>query len=379
MSAPQKPRPFHDLRLGFLEHREEILGAVQRALESGWYVLGKEVDAFEKEFAAYLGMKFAIGVANATDALSLALRAVDVKPGDHVAIPALTAIPTAMAVKAIHARPLLIDIDPVTFTMDPAKLRAALTKDTKAIVPVHLYGQCAAIDEIQAIAAERKIPVIEDAAQSQGAKFQDKHAGSFGSIGCSSFYPTKNLGAFGDGGALMTNDPAFAERLKRLRFYGQVVGYDVTEPGVNSRLDELQAAMLRVRLRYLDSDNARRRAHAARYAAEIRHPDITLPTERPGRFHIWHQFVIRCSKRDALRAHLLENGVDTLIHYPRALSSMTALAEDAKLSPRPLEAERAASEILSLPIQPEAPKDTIDATIAAINSFPRSSGPAVAR
>ncbi len=363
------PYPFHDLRAGYLAQRDAIDAAVRRVLESGRYVLGEEVAAFEREYAASVGVRHCVGVSNATDALAIALRLVDVAAGDHVAIPALTAIPTAMAVKSLGAIPLLVDVDPVTYTMDPASLRAALTARTRAIVPVHLYGQFAAIDEILAIANGSGIPVIEDAAQAHGALYDGKQAGAFGRVACYSFYPTKNLGTFGDGGAVVTDDPTLDERARRLRFYGQAGGYDCVEPGQNARLDEIHAAILRVRLLALRAGNEARRRTAERYRAEITHPAITLPVEAPRRRHVYHQFVVRCERRDALREHLRTRGVETLVHYPRALSEMTALAADARSTQRPVEAERAAAEILSLPIYPEAPREQIDAVIEAIRTF----------
>jgi dTDP-4-amino-4,6-dideoxygalactose transaminase len=361
--------PFHDLKANFVAHEDELRAAIDRVVRSGWYLLGAELAAFESEYAAAIGVPHVVGVANATDALTLALRALDLPPGSHVAIPALTAIPTAMAVKALGFRTVLVDVDAATLTMCPRALRAALTAETRAIIPVHLYGQFAAIDELLAIADQHGIPLIEDAAQAHGATFDGKQAGNFGRVACYSFYPTKNLGALGDGGALATRDAALAERLKRLRFYGQVDGYDCVEVGQNSRLDELHAALLRVKLKYLAAENAQRRATAARYRAEISHPEVRLLGEAPRREHVYHQFVVRCSRRDALREHLKERGIDTLIHYPRALSQMAALRDDARLAPRPLEAERAAAELLSLPIYPEAPRAQIDATIAAIMAF----------
>ncbi len=361
--------PFHDLRAGYLEQKAEILAAIERALDSGWYVLGNEVKAFEHEYARSIGVKHAIGVANATDALTLALRALDVKAGDGVAIPALTAIPTAMAVKALGANPVLVDIDPRSFTMDPNELEASIGKNVKAIVPVHLYGQFAAIDEILAIGGKHGIPVIEDAAQAHGAKFDGQQAGTFGRLACFSFYPTKNLGTFGDGGAIVTNDDALMERVKRLRFYGQVDGYDCVETGQNSRLDEIHAAILRVRSKALEAGNATRRATADRYRREIQNPAVSLPIESPRRHHVYHQFVVRSDRRDALRAHLAKKGVETLIHYPRALTQMTALRPHAAASRPCKNAEAAVATILSLPIYPQAPSGTIDAAIDAVNSF----------
>ncbi|HEX5008968.1 MAG TPA: DegT/DnrJ/EryC1/StrS family aminotransferase, partial [Planctomycetota bacterium] len=315
MSAPAR-WPFCDLRAGFLAQREELLAAAARVLDSGHYVLGAEVEAFEREFAQWLGGTHVVGVANATDALELALRAFDVGPGDEVVIPSLTAAPTAMAVLATGAMPVLADIDAAWFTLDPTSLRACLSMRTAAIIPVHLYGQCADMDAIRHVAETAGVPILEDCAQSHGATFHGQRAGSFGAAAAFSFYPTKNLGAFGDGGALATPDRHLAERLARLRFYGGIAGYDFTEPGRNSRLDELQAALLRVRLGAVAAGNERRRLHARRYREGLRDAPVELPAERGGSEHVYHQFVVRTPARDRLRDHLAARGIETQIYYP---------------------------------------------------------------
>lgn len=361
--------PFHDLRAAVVARRDELLAAVARVLDGGTYVLGPEVRAFEQEFARACDAAHCIGVGSATEALQVAFLALRIGAGDEVVVPALTAAPTAMAVVAVGARPVFADIDPAAFTMTPAALRSCLTERTKLVVPVHLYGQCADVDALAAVVSGTGIPLLEDAAQAHGARDRGRLAGSMGVAAAFSFYPTKNLGALGDGGALTTNDATLAERMRRLRTYGLVDGYDVVEPGINARLDELHAAMLRVRLKYLDADNELRRAHAARYHAEVANPRITLPRERAGAHHVWHQFVVRCADRDALRAHLARNGVETLTHYPRALSRMTAFAPLMVGRPRPIEAERAGDEILSLPIYPELPREHQNAVIRALNTF----------
>jgi len=376
MSAPaDRPRrPFHDLRQGFARQEREILDAVRRVLQGGWYVLGEEVAAFEREFAAYVGAAHGIGVANATDALELGLRALGVKAGDDVAIPALTAAPTGMAVFAAGARPLLVDVDPGTLTMDPAALARAVTPRTRAIVPVHLFGQCADLEPILGLASEAGLPVLEDCAQAHGATLHGRPAGSFGAAAAWSFYPTKNLGAFGDAGALTTQDGELAGRLRRLRNYGAIPasgdgsGYDFGEPGRNSRLDELHAAILRVRLPRLPQDNESRRRHARRYLEGIENPRVRLPEERAGAGHAWHQFTVRCTARDELRAFLAGRGLETLIHYPRALHRMQAFAA-AAVPAVPREAERAAAELLSLPIHPDLRPDHLEAVVEAVNAF----------
>jgi dTDP-4-amino-4,6-dideoxygalactose transaminase len=370
--SPLEPtkRPFHDLRPGFTGQRAEILAAITRVLERGWYILGEELAAFERDFALFVGAKQAIGVGNATDALEIALRALDVKPGDDVAVPALTAAPTAMAVVAAGARPVIVDVEPATLTMDPAALARAITPKTKAIVPVHLYGQCADLASIGELARRKGLPILEDCAQAHGATYHARGAGTFGAAAAWSFYPTKNLGAFGDAGAITTDEPHLAERMRRLRNYGAIAEYDFAEPGRNSRLDELHAAILSVKLKSVADGNERRRAHARRYLAEVKNPLVTLPAEGAGSGHVWHQFVVRCAKRDLLRAFLLARGIETLIHYPRPLHRMKAFAGEVALVPSPpLEAERACAEILSLPIYPELPADDQDAVIAAVNAF----------
>ena len=370
----QSKRPFHDLRASFLAQRDAIRGAVERVLDSGWYILGQEVRAFEAEFASFAGAKHAIGVGNATEALQVALLGLDVKPGDDVLVPALTAAPTAMAVCAVGARPVFVDIDPKSFTLDPARLERALTQTTKVVIPVHLYGQCAEMDSILHFAKRHGLPVIEDCAQCQGAADRGRPAGSMGDVAAWSFYPTKNLGAFGDGGALTTQDGALALRLSRLRNYGAIENYDFVEPGLNARLDEMHAAILREKLKTLSANNEIRRDNARRYRESIQNPLVTLPFERSDAFHVWHQFVIRCQNgtaRDALRSHLTARGLETLIHYPRALHQMQAFQRaDRGFAPiEPKEAARAAAEILSLPIYPEMARSHQDAVIAAVNEF----------
>ena len=367
--------PFHDLAAQYRAHREEIDAAVARVLASGEYVLGAEGRAFEAAFAAHAGARFAIGVASGMAALEIALLAHGIGPGDEVVIPALTAVPTAMAVLSVGAKPRLADVDLATLLMDPASLADEITPRTRAIVPVHLYGQCADLVAIGALAARHGIPVIEDCAQAHGAKDQGRAAGSVGVAGCFSFYPTKNLGAFGDAGALVTNDAALAERFARLRNYGNRGGFDFVEPGRNERLDDLHAAILRVKLRHLDGWNARRRANAARYREALAAAEFALPVERPGVHHVYHQFVVRSApdeprrSRDALRDHLARAGVATLVHYPLALQQVEALRERVVFRHPPLRAVQAARTILSLPIYPELPAEHQEQVIRGILGF----------
>lgn len=364
------PQPFHDLRASFAAQREAILAAVTRVLDGGWYILGQQVAAFEREFAAFCGAKHAIGIGNATEALQVALLGLDIGPGDDVIVPALTAAPTGMAVAAVGARPVFADVDAATFTVTAATVARAWTPRTRVVIPVHLYGQCADMGPLLELARQRGVPLLEDCAQCQGAKDHGRPAGTMGSAAAWSFYPTKNLGAFGDGGALTTEDGGLAARLARLRNYGAIGGYDFAECGLNARLDEMHAAILRVKLETLAANNEKRRATAARYRREIVNPRITLPLERPGAWHVWHQFVVRCRERDRLQAWLAERGIETLIHYPRALHQMQAFVARGHAPVEPIEAARAAAEILSLPIYPEVPVDHVTRVIAAVNAFP---------
>ena len=361
--------PFHDLAAQYRAHRDEIDAAVARVLDGGEYVLGAEGRAFEREFAAHAGAPFAIGVASGTAALELGLLALGVGPGDEVVIPALTAVPTAMAVLSVGATPRLADVAPDTLLMDPASLASEITARTRAIVPVHLYGQCADLDAIPAIAARHDIPVLEDCAQAHGAKDRGRPAGALGVAGCFSFYPTKNLGAFGDAGALVTADAELAARFARLRNYGDRGGFDFVEPGRNERLDELQAAILRVKLRHLDAWNERRRANAARYRESLASAAIRLPVERAGAHHVYHQFVVQSDRRDALREHLAKDGVATRVHYPLALQDVAALRGRVVFRDAPQRAAAAARSILSLPIYPELPAEHRDRVIASILAF----------
>jgi dTDP-3-amino-3,4,6-trideoxy-alpha-D-glucose transaminase len=360
-------RPFHDLLAGYRAQEAAFLEAARRVLASGRYILGDEVAAFEREFAASIGVAHVVGAASGTQALEIALLALDVGPGDEVCVPALTAAPTAMAVLSVGAVPVLVDVDAETYTMAPDALRAALSPRTRAVIAVHLYGQCADVDALADVV--RGIPLVEDAAQAHGATHRGRPAGGLGRVAAWSFYPTKNVGAFGDAGAVSTDDTRLAERVRRLRVYGQSAGYDFVEPGRNARLDELQAALLRVRLAALPAGNARRRAHAARYRAEITNPHVALPREREPGAHAWHQFVVRAVARDALAAELARRGVATLVHYPRALSEMTALAGRAGRRETPRRAEEAARQVLSLPIYPEMEAAHLDEVIAAVNAW----------
>jgi dTDP-4-amino-4,6-dideoxygalactose transaminase len=361
--------PFHDLAAQYRAQRAELDDAVARVLGGGEYILGAEGRAFEAEFAEWLGARRVVGVASGMAALELALLALGIGPGDEVAIPAMTAVPTAMAVLAVGATPRLVDVDLATCLMDPASLESELGERTRAVMPVHLYGQCADLDAIGAIATRRGAALVEDCAQAHGARDRGRPAGTVGAASGWSFYPTKNLGAFGDAGAVSTDDAALAARIAALRNYGNRGGFDFVEPGRNERLDDLHAAMLRVKLRHLDAGNERRRANAARYREALAQSAVALPVERPGAHHVYHQYVVRSDHRDALREALAKDGVPTLVHYPAALQDVPALRDRVAFRAPPVRAAEAARTIVSLPIYPELPRDHQDRVIEAILRF----------
>ncbi len=327
---------------------DELNAAVQRVLQSGWFILGPEVEAFEAAFAAYHGVAHAVGVANGTDAIELALRAAGIGPGDEVITVAHTAVATICAVERAGAKPVLVDIDPATYTMNPLAAEAAITPRTRALLPVHLYGHPADMTALADIASRHHLLLVEDCAQAHGARDHGQLVGTFGQVAAYSFYPTKNLGAYGDGGAVITNDAQIAAKLRSLRNYGQVSRYEHVERGMNSRLDEMQAAILRVKLAHLDECNARRRELAACYNQGLK--QVTLPVEREGARHVYHLYVIRHPQRDELRDALKKHGVGTLIHYPIPVHRQVGYA-DLGYGPGSLPVtERIASEILSLPM-----------------------------
>lgn len=361
--------PFNDLRGVYTAHKGEIDAAVARVLESGWYILGAEVTAFEREFAAFCGAAECVGVNSGTDALALALAAVGVGPGDEVITVTHTAVATVAAIAMLGATPVLVDVEAETLTMDPAAAARAITPRTRAIVPVHLYGHPADLDPVLAAAGAAGIPVIEDCAQAHGATYKGRPVGTLGSLGCFSFYPTKNLGAFGDGGAVIGSDAALIERVRLQREYGwtPAARYVSMMAGRNSRLDELQAAILRVRLRHLTEENERRRALAALYAAELG-AGITLPPERPACRHVYHLYVVRVQQRDALRERLAAAGVGTAIHYPVPVHLQPAYAGGGVVAHDLAVSERAAGEILSLPIYPHLSDEQARAVAAALNA-----------
>ena len=354
----------------YASHRAEIDQAIARVLDKGRYILGEEAAAFEHEFAAFIGVRFGIGVGSGTEALHLALRACGVGPGDEVITVSHTAVATVAAIELCGGKPVLVDIDPRSFTLDPAKLEAAITSATRAIIPVHLYGQSADLEPILSIARRHTARVIEDCAQSHGAMYRGKRAGAWGDVACFSFYPTKNLGAIGDGGFVATDDPQLAENARLLREYGWRERYVSDIAGWNTRLDELQAAILRVKLRTLDADNARRRHLATLYDELLTASSANLPQAMSYGEHVYHLYVVRSAWRDELQAFLKKRGIGTLIHYPTPIHLQPAyrgrLGDVGSLP----ETERATREILSLPMFPELTEADVRQVAQAIREFP---------
>lgn len=344
--------PFLDLGATYQELKADIDVAVQRVFDSGWYILGPEVEAFESEWAKYCGAAHAVGLANGLDALVLALKALDIGAGDEVIVPSNTYIATWLAVTAVGARPVPVEPDPATHNIDPERIEAAITSATRVILPVHLYGQPADMDPILALARKYGIRVVEDGAQAHGARYRGQRVGAHSDIVCWSFYPGKNLGAFGDAGAVTTNDANLADRIRVLRNYGSRVKYTNEERGANSRLDPLHAAVLRVKLRHLDTWTERRCAIAAIYAAGLKDSGLILPHIPDWAEPAWHLYVVRTADRDALQQQLAKAGIGSLIHYPIPPHLQDAYA-DLRLSQGSLPlAEKLAGEVLSLPIGP---------------------------
>jgi dTDP-3-amino-3,4,6-trideoxy-alpha-D-glucose transaminase len=359
--------PFLDLKPAYAEQKPELDAAYARVMESGWFVLGKEVEAFEQEYAAYCGTRHCIGLGNGLEALELILRGWDIGPGDEVIVPSNTYIATWLAVTAVGAKVVPVEPTPGGPNIDPDRIAAAITTHTKAIMPVHLYGEPADMDAILALADRHGIKVVEDVAQAQGARVRGRRTGALGHAGAHSFFPTKNIGAFGDGGAVTTDDDALAERLRALRNYGSRVKYVNIERGYNSRLDELQAAFLRVKLRKLDEWNERRRALAARYDGRLAGiSGLGLPRAPQWAEPVWHLYVIRTPRRAELIKALDAAGIGSLVHYPTPPHLQQAY-EDLGL-PRgsfPL-AETLADTVLSLPIGPHMSVESVDAVAAAV-------------
>ncbi len=363
--------PFLDLKGLNAQYRSELIEACTRVIDSGWYIQGNELKEFEKEFASYCGTKYAIGVANGLDALILILRAYKelcfMKDGDEVIVPSNTYIASILAISQNNLVPVLVEPDINTYLLNPSKIEEKITSKTKAILPVHLYGQTCEMDKINEIAKKYNLKVIEDSAQSHGAYFQDKRSGNLGDASGFSFYPGKNLGALGDGGAVTTNDEELANTIKALGNYGSHKKYENLYKGVNSRLDEMQAAMLRVKLRYLDNEVEKRRDIANYYLENIKNENIILPVVRAEDNHVWHLFVIRTSKRDVLQKYLLDNGVKTLIHYPIPPHKQNAYKEWNNES-YPV-SEQIHDEVMSLPISGVQSFEDTKKIIRKINEF----------
>lgn len=345
--------PFLDLGAAYTELKAEIETAVLATLRSGWYIGGQEVEAFEHEFAAYTETRHCVGVANGLDALHLALRAMDIGAGDEVIVPSNTYIATWLAVSQCGAIPVPVEPLASTCNIDPSLIEAAITPRTKAIIPVHLYGQPVDLDPILALAHKHGLRVLEDAAQAHGARYKGKRIGGHGDVVAWSFYPGKNLGALGDAGAVTTNDPDIADRIRVLRNYGSRVKYVNEVLGYNSRLDPVQAAALRVKLRVLDAWNTRRERIAAHYTAELAGSGLVLPTVPSWAEPVWHLYVVQSSRRDVLQKSLGEAGIDTLIHYPIPPHLQQAYANIGYVKGRFPIAERLANQVLSLPIGPQ--------------------------
>ncbi|MDV0438240.1 DegT/DnrJ/EryC1/StrS family aminotransferase [Xanthomonas sacchari] len=371
MSLPTASVPFLDLRASNARYADELKAAAARVIDSGWYVLGEELEAFEREFAAYCGTAHAIGVGNGMDALTLILRGYRalgrLRDGDEVLVPGNTFIASFLAISENRLRPVPLEPEAASFNLDPAQLERAIGARTKAILAVHLYGQLADMAALRDIAERRGVLLLEDAAQAHGARRGGRHAGSFGDAAGFSFFPGKNLGALGDGGAVTTDDAALAAQIRVLRNYGSDIKYRHLLQGVNSRLDELQAALLRVKLRYLDADIAARRAIAERYLHGITHPQIALPQVEDPAAHAWHLFVVRCAQRDALQQHLQAHGVQCLVHYPTPPHRQPAYPELVALQ-LPL-CERLGEEVLSLPIGPTLDDAAVAQVIDACQRF----------
>ncbi len=361
------PIPLVDLQADYALWRDEIDAAVARVLRSGWYILGQEVSQFETEFAAFCGVEHAVGVASGTDALLLALRAGGIGPGDEVITVAHTAVATVAAIELSGARPVLVDVTPDTYTLDPALIEPALTERTRAIVPVHLYGHSADLAPILDVARRHNLRVIEDCAQAHGATYQGRPVGSWGDAAAFSFYPTKNLGAIGDGGAIITRQADLAERLRRLRQYGWRERYISDTPGYNSRLDELQAAILRVKLRHLADSNMARHRLADQYALALHSLPLAPPLQKPNCRHVYHLYVVQTDRRDALREFLQGRGIGSAIHYPMPIHLQPAY-QHLGYGPGSLPiTEQLAGRILSLPLYPQLSPTAVAAVAQAIH------------
>ncbi len=353
---------------GFEMYKEEFEQKALEVLRSGWYVLGKEVSSFEEEFAAYVGAKYCVGLASGLDALQLAFRALNIGEGDEVLVQGNTYIASVMGITMNNATPVIVEPDEY-YQIDTTKLEAALTERTKAVLVVHLYGENAKMDDILSFCKKHDLKLVEDCAQSHGSTFNGQMSGTFGDVGCFSFYPSKNLGAFGDGGAIVTNDEAIAKEIRILRNYGSEKRYYFKEVGLNSRLDELQAGLLRVRLKHLPELTEEREKIAAGYLERLNNPLITLPKQREGATCVWHQFVIRCDSRDKLIEYLNEREIGTIIHYPipphlsEAYRYLGFKEGDFPIT------EKMAGDVLSIPMYNGMTEEEQDYVIEALNAY----------
>jgi dTDP-4-amino-4,6-dideoxygalactose transaminase len=362
--------PWASPQAQFRAYRQPIEDAIARVLDGGGYILGAEVETFERAFAELCGVSHGVGVGSGTDALILAARALGIGPGDEVITVSHTAVATAAAILASGATPVLVDIDRSTYTIDPALIESAITPRTKAIVPVHLYGQAADMDAIVPIARRHGLRIVEDCAQATGGRYRGKRLGSIGDIGCFSFYPTKNLGAIGDGGMVITNDAELAARVRRLRQYGWDEARKTHEIGLNSRLDPLQAAILGAKLPHLDADNARRAAIAARYDRGLAGLPLTLPAAKEKDSHVYHLYVVRCDDRQRLTAHLAADKIGCAVHYAAPVHVQTGYAEKSIVPKGGLPATvEIVEKILSLPMYPELTDAEVDRVIASLRRY----------
>jgi dTDP-4-amino-4,6-dideoxygalactose transaminase len=359
--------PFLDLRAQYHSIKPEIDAAVAKIMESSQFVLGEEVAGFEREFAAYSGAAHGVAVNSGTSALHLAFLAAGIGPGDEVITIPHTFVATVAAIRYTGARAVFVDVDPVTYTIDPGKVEAALTPRTKAVVPVHLYGHPADMDPILEVARRRKLLVVEDAAQAHGAKYKGRPVGSMGDLACFSFYPGKNLGAYGEGGLVATSNEGYARTIRMLRDWGQDRKYHHLLPGYNYRMEGLQGAILRVKLRHLERWTEARRAHAARYGALLADTGLGLPSEAPGCRHVYHVYAVRTRERENLIRNLGELGIQTGIHYPVPVHLQPAYADAAWSSGSFPQSEKAADEVVSLPMYPEMTEEHLQAVSRALH------------
>ncbi|WP_214847326.1 DegT/DnrJ/EryC1/StrS family aminotransferase [Exiguobacterium sp. s193] len=358
---------FLDLKVTNEKYKEELLKTFESVLDSGWYIMGNELLEFEKEFAQYCGTKYCVGVANGLEALSLILRAYDIGPGDEVIVPANTYIASILAISQNGAKPILVEPSLLTYNIDEEKIEEKITERTKAILVVHLYGKVANMDIINKIAKNNKIKVIEDGAQAHGAMFNNQKVGSLGDAAGFSFYPGKNLGALGDGGAVTTNDAELFEKIKMLRNYGSSKKYENKLKGFNSRLDEMQAAFLRIKLRGLDLENQKRQEIASYYLKEIKNADIIVPINKIEKEHVWHLFVLMVENRDDFQKYLLENKIETMIHYPipphKQLAYEELNKEEYKIT------EKIHKKIVSIPLNPNLSELEVSKIVNVINRY----------